>query len=169
MPVLKKLELKETDFNQYDYYHIVIRYKKITNDVSYNFQVNGIANETYTVVKSYGWYNYNTTEYRFAPKNKVSSYNYSIMLSGKGAGKGVKIIESFVSKLSGFKKGKSSSGNMYFDKNTKIIFSGYDSYLGIDIQVADGNEVVDNDSKIVLGTSAMPDFGTVAVDTVVVK
>ena len=65
-------------------------------------------------------------------------------------GKSKKLIASFVNKLTGFKKGKTDSySNMYFDKTTKIIFTGYGNSLSAMIAPAKGSEVEDNNPEIV--------------------
>jgi hypothetical protein len=154
--VMKKLNLPESSFSQNGYQHTVIGQKKITNDVSYSFSVSGSAYEAVNVTSGSGWYTYNTTEYKFRGGNKVIAYSYNIYLNGKGYGKGKTLIESFISKLSGFNKGKNSSANMYFDKKTKITFSGYDNVVTIGILPVDGTEVIDNDTKMVLSSSPKP-------------
>jgi len=168
--IMKKLNLQESSFNQYSgYQHTVIASKKITNDVSYSFNVIGTAYEAVSVTRNNGWYTYNDTEYKFKGNNNVTAFNYYLFLSGKGYGKSKSLIESFVSKLSGFKKGKLSYGNMFFDNKIKIIFTGNDSSVTIQISQPDGTEVVDNDMKILLDSDRPAiDSTAVVVDTAVV-
>lgn len=147
---LKKLNLTESLFNQYGEQHTVISSKKITNDVSYDFVLDGRPYEAVNVTSGSGWYTYNTTEYKFRGNTKIQGFNYSISLTRKGYDKSESLISSFVSKLVGFKRGKISSGNMYFNKTTKIIMAGYPNVVSIYIYKTDGTEIVDHETKILV-------------------
>jgi hypothetical protein len=167
--IMKKLILTESDFYQYSNEHIVIKDRKITNDVSFDFVVYGSAYDEVNVMNGSGWYAYNTTEYKFKPSKKIVSFGYLISLTGKGYGKSKSLISSFVSKLNGFKKGKYyASGNMYFNKEMKIVLIGDSNQVIIQVLPIEGTEVIDTDLEIVV-----TDFGDYeptepATDSVVV-
>lgn len=121
--VMKKYELKENQFSKRGTQHEVLSKKKITNDVSYNFYVIGDAFDKITVKKKNGWYNYTDTKYKFNGGNKPTSYMYSILLSGKGYGKGEAVISAIQGKLSGYKKDEDRSDEdsfVYTDGNKEI-------------------------------------------------
>ena len=128
--VIKKLNLSNFSFEDDNHIHqTLIRDKEITKDVSYSFVAYGDA---------------------FKIQDRIIIYLYDFKLTGKGIGKSKKLIASFVNKLTGFKKGKTDSySNMYFDKTTKIIFTGYGNSLSAMIAPAKGSEVEDNNPEIV--------------------
>jgi len=167
--VMTKLSLTESSFYQYGEQHTVIRSKKITNDVSYDFSINGSPYEAVNVTSGSGWYTYNSTEYKFMGRTKIQGFNYSIALSGKAFDRSETLISSFVSKLVDFKRGKINDGNMYFNKTIKINFIGRPSFLFIQIQKVDGTEVVDNETKIfVVRANGGAEYGVPRADSTVV-
>lgn len=112
--VMKKYELKESAFKKYRNEHEIISYKKITNDVSFNFYVYGRAFDMVRVKKGDGYWAYYDTEYRFNGKNTLSSFKYSIKLTGKGYGKEDAVISEIQSKLNAYKKDEEQSNEEFY-------------------------------------------------------
>ena len=117
--VMKKYNMRESDFSRYKYQIQVISDKKITNDASFNFYVLGHTHNKITVTKNGYSGTYKDTEYKFNGANKPNIYAYSISLSGKGYGKNEAVISAIQGKLSGYKENDDSS-----EENTFIYTDG---------------------------------------------
>ena len=112
--VMNKYDLKESAFKKYSNKHKIISYKKITNDISFNFYIYGSAFDKVRVKKGDGYWAYYDTEYRFNGKNNFSSFKYYINLTGKGYGKEDVLISEIQSKLNAYKKDEEKSNEEFY-------------------------------------------------------
>jgi hypothetical protein len=142
--VMKKYGLNQNKFRKNSTEHEVLSGKKITNDATYNFYVLGNAFDKITVRKGYGYWSYNDIDYKFNGKNKPTSYAYSIILSGKGYGKGETLVSAIQGKLGEYKKDDIRSGEnsyVYTDGKKEIKLVEYNGNLIILIN----NEISEED------------------------
>ncbi len=169
--IINILKIPESTFGRYGYETTVVN-RKITSDVSINLSVFGSSYEPYEVTKSYGWFNYTDTEYRFVSSKKTEGFKYVIHLNGKGEGKAKLLIEAIAKNLKDYKKGQNSTTNMYYNSSKKLKFfiSGNQYTVEIYITATDGSEIEDSNSKIIVSdnNSDYTDESEVAVDSVAV-